>query len=47
MDFVACWYNFHWSVGLILRVNEPKLEDDVKFKSALNIKGNYNLVDNR
>ena len=31
MDFVACWYNFHWCVGLILRVNEPQLEDDVKF----------------
>ena len=31
MDFVACWYNLHWCVGLILRVNEPQLEDDVKF----------------
>ena len=31
MDFVACWYNFHWCVGLILRVNELQLEDDVKF----------------
>ena len=31
MDFVACWYNFHWCVGLILWVNEPQLEDDVKF----------------
>ena len=28
MDFVACWYNWHWCVGLILRVNEPQLEDD-------------------
>ena len=31
MDFVACWYNFHWCVGLILWVNEPQLEDNVKF----------------
>ena len=31
MNFVACWYNFHRCVGLILRVNEPQLEDDVKF----------------
>ena len=30
MDFVACWYNFHWCVGLILRVNESQLEDNVK-----------------
>ena len=28
MDFLACWYNWHWCVGLILRVNEPQLEDD-------------------
>ena len=31
MNFVACWDNFHWCVSLILRVNEPQLEDDVKF----------------
>ena len=31
MDFLACWYNFHWWVGLILRVNEPQLEVNVKF----------------
>ena len=31
MDFVACWYNFHWWVGLVLSVNEPQLEGDVKF----------------
>ena len=31
MDFVACWYNFCWWVGLILSVNEPQLEVDVKF----------------
>ena len=31
MDFVARWYNFHWWVGLILYVNEPRLEVDVKF----------------
>ena len=33
MDFVECWYNFHWWVGLILSVNEPQLEADVKFMS--------------
>ena len=31
MDFVACWYNFHWWMGLVLSVNEPQLEVDVKF----------------
>ena len=31
MDFVACWYNFYWWVGLILKVNKPQLEVDVKF----------------
>ena len=31
MDFVACWYNFHQWVDLILSVNEPQLEVDVKF----------------
>ena len=31
MNFVACWYNFHWWLGLILSVNEPQLEVDVKF----------------
>ena len=31
MDSVACWYNFHCWVGLILSVNEPQLEVDVKF----------------
>ena len=31
MDFVACWYNFHWWVGPILSVNEPLLEVDGKF----------------
>ena len=31
MDFVACWYNFHGWVGLVLSVNEPQLEVDVKF----------------
>ena len=33
MDFEACRYNFHWwvRVGLILSVNEPQPEVDVKF----------------
>ena len=31
MDFVACWYNFHWWVGLVLSINELLLEVDVKF----------------
>ena len=31
MDFVACWYNFHWWLGLILSVNESQLEVDVRF----------------
>ena len=31
MDFVARWYRFYWWVGLILSVNEPQLEVDVKF----------------
>ena len=31
MDFVACWYNFHWWMGVILSANEPQLEVDVKF----------------
>ena len=31
MDFVSCSYNFQWWVGLILSVNEPQLEVDVKF----------------
>ena len=31
MDFVACWNNFLWWVGLILSENEPQLEVDVKF----------------
>ena len=31
MDFVACWHNFRWWVGLILRANESQLEVDVKF----------------
>ena len=35
MDFVACWYNFHWLVGLILGVNEPQMEVDVKFMCPL------------
>ena len=26
-----CSYNFHWWMGLILSVNEPQLEVDVKF----------------
>ena len=30
MNFVACWYNFHCWVGLILSV-KPQLEVDVKF----------------
>ena len=35
MDFVACWYNFHCLVGLILSVTEPELEVDVKFMCPL------------
>ena len=31
IGFVACWYKCHWWVGLILSVNEPQLEVDVKF----------------
>ena len=31
MDFVACWYNFHWWVSLILSGNELQLEVDIKF----------------
>ena len=31
MDFVVFWYNFHCWLGLILSVNEPQLEVNVKF----------------
>jgi len=31
MEFEACWYNFHWWIGLILKLDENQLEADIKF----------------
>jgi len=31
MEFVTCWYNFYWNIGLILKLDENQLEADIKF----------------